>query len=78
MSTSSAISVTGLTKRYGERLALDHATFDVPIGSVCGFLGRASFLSFLTKRALSGWIHSSRPRRSIHHMVRRTRLSIAT
>lgn len=39
MSTSSAISVTGLTKRYGERLALDHATFDVPIGSVCGFVG---------------------------------------
>jgi ABC-2 type transport system ATP-binding protein len=39
MSLSSAISVTGLTKRYGERLALDHATFDVPMGSVCGFVG---------------------------------------
>jgi len=39
MSLSSAISVTALTKRYGERLALDHATFDVPVGSVCGFVG---------------------------------------
>ncbi len=39
MSSSTAISVTGLTKRYGERLALDHATFDVPMGSVCGFVG---------------------------------------
>jgi len=35
-----AISVQGLSKRFGRRLAVDNLTFEVPAGSVCGFLGR--------------------------------------
>jgi ABC-2 type transport system ATP-binding protein len=36
---ASAISCRGLTKRYGEVLALDHLTLAVPSGSIFGFLG---------------------------------------
>ena len=35
-----AIAVEGLSKRFGRRLAVDNLTFQVPAGSVCGFLGR--------------------------------------
>jgi ABC-2 type transport system ATP-binding protein len=35
-----AVAVEGLCKRFGRRLAVDHLTFQVPAGSVCGFLGR--------------------------------------
>jgi ABC-2 type transport system ATP-binding protein len=38
-STSSAISCAGLTKRYGDVLALDQLSLDVPSGSIFGFLG---------------------------------------
>jgi ABC-2 type transport system ATP-binding protein len=37
--TDSAISVDGLTKRFGDRLALDSVSFEVPAGEVFGFLG---------------------------------------
>lgn len=33
------LSIRGLTKRYGDRLALDGLTLDVPRGAVSGFLG---------------------------------------
>ena len=36
---SAAIACQGLTKRYGDVLALDHLTLDVPTGSIFGFLG---------------------------------------
>lgn len=35
----SAISVSGLTKRYGEITAVNGATFEVPLGTICGFVG---------------------------------------
>jgi ABC-2 type transport system ATP-binding protein len=35
----SAISVAGLTKRYGELIAVNGATFEVPLGTICGFVG---------------------------------------
>ena len=35
-----AISVEALTRRFGRRTAVDGLTFEVPAGSVCGFLGR--------------------------------------
>ncbi|HWC96469.1 MAG TPA: ABC transporter ATP-binding protein [Candidatus Sulfopaludibacter sp.] len=35
-----AIAVEGLTKRFGNRVAVDNLSFEVPAGSVCGFLGR--------------------------------------
>ena len=34
-----AISVKDLTKNYGARVAVSHATFDVPYGTICGFVG---------------------------------------
>ena len=34
-----AISCTDLTKRYGDVLALDHLSLDVPSGAIFGFLG---------------------------------------
>jgi ABC-2 type transport system ATP-binding protein len=36
----STISVTGLTRRYRDQLALDDVTFDVKEGSIAGLLGR--------------------------------------
>jgi ABC-2 type transport system ATP-binding protein len=36
---ANAISCEGLTKRYGDVLALDHLTLDVPSGAIFGFLG---------------------------------------
>jgi len=38
--SQAAIAVRGLSKRFGRRLAVDSLTFEVPEGSVCGFLGR--------------------------------------
>jgi len=35
-----AIAVEGLSKRFGRRVAVNGLTFEVPVGSVCGFLGR--------------------------------------
>jgi len=35
-----AVAVEGLSKRFGRRLAVDGLSFQVPAGSVCGFLGR--------------------------------------
>jgi ABC-2 type transport system ATP-binding protein len=34
-----AIRVDGLTKRFGHRVVVDHASFDVPAGTVTGFVG---------------------------------------
>lgn len=34
-----AVSVRGLTKRYGDQVAVDGLSFDVPAGRVVGFLG---------------------------------------
>jgi ABC-2 type transport system ATP-binding protein len=39
MPTPNAIEATGLTKRYGEKTALDGFDLDVPRGSVCSLLG---------------------------------------
>ena len=36
---ASAISCKDLTKRYGDVLALDHLSLDVPTGAIFGFLG---------------------------------------
>lgn len=39
MEAMSAISVTGLTKNYGGITAVKDATFEVPLGTICGFVG---------------------------------------
>ncbi len=37
--TSTALSVTGLTKQYGARAAVDHLDIELPSGVVAGFVG---------------------------------------
>ncbi|MCU1461815.1 MAG: transporter related protein [Acidimicrobiales bacterium] len=37
--TTTALSVRGLTKRYGSRVVVDHLTLEVPAGVVAGFVG---------------------------------------
>jgi ABC-2 type transport system ATP-binding protein len=39
MTTPNAIEAEGLVKRYGEKVALDGVSFEVPRGTVCGLLG---------------------------------------
>ncbi len=34
-----ALVVKDLSKKYGERFALSHANFEVPLGTICGFVG---------------------------------------
>jgi ABC-2 type transport system ATP-binding protein len=48
------IEIRGLTKRYGERLAVDDLTFDVPPGQVTGFLGPNGAGKSTTMRAIVG------------------------
>ncbi len=54
MAVVTAISCQGLTKRYGEVLALDHLTLEVPTGSVFGFLGPNGAGKTTTLRLLTG------------------------
>ena len=54
--TKLAISVQDLTKVYGERAALSHATFDVPLGTICGFVGPNGSGKTTTIRMLLGLI----------------------
>jgi ABC-2 type transport system ATP-binding protein len=37
--TTTALSVSGLTKRYGDRTAVDHLDIELPSGVVAGFVG---------------------------------------
>jgi len=48
------ISVRGLTKRYGGRLAVDNLTFDVRPGTVTGFLGPNGSGKSTTMRLILG------------------------
>ncbi len=54
-----AISVTDLSKHYGERAAVSHANFDVPMGTVCGFVGPNGSGKTTTMRMLLGLISPS-------------------
>jgi ABC-2 type transport system ATP-binding protein len=51
-----AISVTDLTKKYGDRIAVSHANFSVPLGTVCGFVGPNGSGKTTTMRLLLGLI----------------------
>jgi ABC-2 type transport system ATP-binding protein len=48
------IEVRGLTKRFGETLAVDDLTFDVPPGVVTGFLGPNGAGKSTTMRVILG------------------------
>ena len=48
------ISVSGITKQYGERVAVDHMTFDVASGRVTGFVGPNGAGKSTTMRMMVG------------------------
>jgi ABC-2 type transport system ATP-binding protein len=52
--TDAAIATTGLTKRYGGIVALDHLNLAVPSGSIFGFLGPNGAGKTTTLRLLTG------------------------
>ena len=54
-----AICVTDLTKKYGDRNAVSHANFSVPLGTVCGFVGPNGSGKTTTMRMLLGLISPS-------------------
>ena len=53
---SMAISVTYLSKKYEAGLAVSHATFEVPTGTICGFVGPNGAGKTTTIRMLLGLI----------------------
>ena len=51
-----AISVRDLSKKYDNRLAVSHINFEVPLGTVCGFVGPNGSGKTTTMRMLLGLI----------------------
>src|SRR6185369_16296264 len=58
-STTSAVSVNGLTKRYGTRAAVDDLTVDIPTGVVAGFIGPNGAGKTTTMAMLLGLVRPS-------------------
>ncbi|MFF9017425.1 ABC transporter ATP-binding protein [Streptomyces sp. NPDC014870] len=56
------ITLQGLTKRYGDTLAVDELTFDVQAGRVTGFLGPNGAGKSTTMRMILGLDHPTRGR----------------
>jgi ABC-2 type transport system ATP-binding protein len=54
--TKTAISVSDLSKKYEDRLAVSHINFEVPMGTVCGFVGPNGSGKTTTMRMLLGLI----------------------
>jgi ABC-2 type transport system ATP-binding protein len=54
--TSLAISVKDLSKKYDSGLAVSHANFEVPLGTICGFVGPNGAGKTTTIRMLLGLI----------------------
>jgi len=54
--SNTAISVTDLSKKYGDQVAVSHATFEVPLGTICGFVGPNGSGKTTTMRMLLGLI----------------------
>ncbi|MFZ3022258.1 MAG: ATP-binding cassette domain-containing protein, partial [Candidatus Nanopelagicaceae bacterium] len=54
--TDLALSVSDLSKSYGEQKAVSHASFEVPFGTVCGFVGPNGSGKTTTMRMLLGLI----------------------
>jgi ABC-2 type transport system ATP-binding protein len=51
-----AISVDDLSKKYATGLAVSHAKFEVPLGTICGFVGPIGAGKTTTIRMLLGLI----------------------
>jgi ABC-2 type transport system ATP-binding protein len=56
MSSPLALDVADFSKKYGDRMALSHANFEVPMGSICGFVGPNGSGKTTTIRMLLGLI----------------------
>ena len=56
MHSTLALDVADLSKKYGDRMALSHANFEVPMGSICGFVGPNGSGKTTTIRMLLGLI----------------------
>ncbi len=56
MNTANAIETKGLTRRYGDLLAVDHVDFEVARGEIFGFLGPNGAGKTTTVRMLTGVI----------------------
>jgi ABC-2 type transport system ATP-binding protein len=54
-----AIAVQGLSKRFGKRQVVDGLSFEVPTGSICGFLGRNGSGKTTTLRMLMNLIDAN-------------------
>ena len=54
--TSLAISVKDLSKKYDSGFAVSHANFEVPLGTICGFVGPNGAGKTTTIRMLLGLI----------------------
>src|SRR4051794_32206091 len=50
----SAVMASGLTKRLGDKLAVDNIDFDVPFGTIMGLLGPNGAGKTTTLRMLAG------------------------
>lgn len=53
---NTAIDVRDLSKKYDDRMAVSHANFSVPMGSICGFVGPNGSGKTTTIRMLLGLI----------------------
>jgi ABC-2 type transport system ATP-binding protein len=62
LDSAAAISVRGLTKRFGDFTAVDGINFDVPRGQVFGFLGPNGSGKSTTIRMLTGSLEASEGR----------------
>jgi ABC-2 type transport system ATP-binding protein len=60
------IEVAGLTKRYGQTLAVDRLDFRVPTGTITGFLGPNGAGKTTTLRALLGLVRPTAGTATIH------------
>ena len=54
--TSLAISVKDLSKKYESGFAVSHANFEVPLGTICGFVGPNGAGKTTTIRMLLGLV----------------------
>lgn len=54
-----AISAKGLSKKFGDFIAVDHVSFDIPKGEIFGFLGSNGCGKSTTMKMLTGLLESS-------------------
>ena len=65
MTPKTAITTEGLTKRYGDRVAVDHLDLEVPTGVVAGFVGPNGAGKTTTMAMLLGLVRPTSGRGSV-------------